>query len=133
MEYSDIQKLQNIYHRKLATTSLKFKRYLYNQINWNVQPYRNLDNTNLMSALNTSNVEGMRRETFFANQVGTIATLTMPRQGDFMIDGKYLFEVGGHGKSFKQIANIPDSYLVIDDIETGNGSRIPLWMFGMLY
>ncbi len=92
-----------------------------------------LDNTNLMSALNTHNVEGMRRETFFANQVGAVGSLTMPRQGDFLVNGKHLFEVGGHGKSFKQIANLPDSYLAIDDIETGNGSRIPLWMFGMLY
>ena len=27
----------------------------------------------------------------------------------------------------------PDSYLAIDDIETGAGHRIPLWMFGLLY
>ncbi len=92
-----------------------------------------LDNTNLMSALNTHNEEGMRRETFFANQVAAIGSLTMPRRGDFLVDGNQLFEVGGQGKSFKQIADIPNSYLAIDDIETGNGARIPLWMFGMLY
>ncbi len=92
-----------------------------------------LDNTNLMAALNTSNVEGMRRETFFANQVSIIGSLTMPSQGDFLVNEKFLFEVGGHGKSFKQIADLPNSYLAIDDIETGNGARIPLWTFGMLY
>ncbi len=92
-----------------------------------------LDNTNLMSALSVNNDEGMCRETFFANQVGAENSLTMPRKGDFLVNGNQLFEVGGHGKSFKQIADIPNSYLAIDNIETGNGSRIPLWMFGMLY
>lgn len=32
-----------------------------------------------------------------------------------------------------EIANIPDSYLAIDDVEMGHLNRIPLWMFGMLY
>ncbi len=73
------------------------------------------------------------RELFFANQVGAVMSLTMPKQGDFMADGKYLFEVGGSRKTFNQIANQPDSYLAIDDIEMGGGNRIPLWMFGCLY
>ena len=37
MEYSDIQPLLNIYHRNLASTNLKFKRYLYKQINWDAR------------------------------------------------------------------------------------------------
>lgn len=92
-----------------------------------------LDNTNLMNALTGKMDEGTKRETFFANQLGTIADLTMPKQGDFMIDGKYLFEVGGTRKTFTQIAGLPDSYLAIDDIEIGYGNRIPLWVFGCLY
>ena len=92
-----------------------------------------LNNTNLMHALSGNISEGTMRETFFANQVGAVATLTMPKQGDFMADGKYLFEVGGSRKTFDQIADIPNSYLAIDDVETGNGNRIPLWMFGCLY
>ena len=32
-----------------------------------------------------------------------------------------------------QIKDIPNSFLAIDDIEIGFGSRIPLWMFGLLY
>ena len=27
----------------------------------------------------------------------------------------------------------PNSFLAVDDIETGTGNRIPLWMFGLLY
>ena len=86
-----------------------------------------------MYALSTKVSEGTMRETFFANQVGAVMGLTMPKQGDFIADGKYLFEVGGSRKTFDQIANLPNSYLAIDDIETGNGNRIPLWMFGWLY
>jgi len=57
----------------------------------------------------------------------------MPKQGDFLVNGKYLFEVGGAQKTFDQIADIPYSYLAIDDVEVGNGNRIPLWLFGCLY
>lgn len=92
-----------------------------------------LNNANLMYALSGKVSEGTMRETFFANQVGAVTILTMPKQGDFMADGKYFFEVGGSCKTFGQIANLPDSYLAIDDIEVGNGNRIPLWMFGCLY
>ena len=93
-----------------------------------------LNNANLMYALSGNNLsKGTLRETFFANQVGAVATLTMPKQGDFMAVGKYLFEVGGSRKTFGQIAGIPDSYLALDDIETGSGNRIPFWMFGCLY
>lgn len=92
-----------------------------------------LNNTNLMYALSGTVSKGTSRETFFANQVGAVMTLMMPRQGDFMAGGKHLFEVGGSRKTFDQIADLPDSYLALDDIETGSGKRIPLWMFGMMY
>lgn len=92
-----------------------------------------LNNPNLMYALSGKVSEGTMRETFFANQVGAVASLTMPSKGDFMAEGKYIFEVGGTGKTFEQIADLPDSYLAIDDIEIGNGGRIPLWVFGCLY
>ncbi len=92
-----------------------------------------LNNTNLMHALSTEVSKGTMRETFFANQMGAVSSLTMPKQGDFMADGKYLFEVGGSGKTFDQIADIPNSYLAIDGTETGSGNRIPLWLFGCLY
>ena len=39
MNYADIQPLLNAYHRKLATTDLRFKRYLYNKINWDVRMF----------------------------------------------------------------------------------------------
>lgn len=92
-----------------------------------------LNNTNLMNALGSRVSRGTQRETFFANQAGAVTDLLIPKQGDFLADGRYIFEVGGPQKTFDQIAGLPDSYLAIDDIEIGNGNRIPLWLFGCLY
>ena len=92
-----------------------------------------LNNTNLMNAITGKISEGTKRETFFANQTGALVNLTMPKQGDFLVNGKYIFEVGGSRKTFEQIADLTDSYLAIDNIEVGNGNRIPLWQFGFLY
>lgn len=46
---------------------------------------------------------------------------------------KYTFEVGGKKKRQRQLQSIENGYVVKDDIETGYGNIIPLWMFGMLY
>ena len=56
-----------------------------------------------------------------------------PAHGDFLVDGRWLFEVGGVGKKFSQIKDIPESFVAADDIETGFGNKIPLWLFGFLY
>ena len=92
-----------------------------------------LDNPNLMYALSGDVLIGTVREVFFNNQLAVGNELSYPRQGDFLVNGRYLFEVGGRRKSFEQIRDVPDSFLAVDGIETGHGSRIPLWMFGLLY
>ncbi len=92
-----------------------------------------LGNTNLMYALSPKIDVGTLRETFFIDQLSSIGSIQMPLKGDFLVNGKYLFEVGGESKEFYQIAGIPDSYLAIAGIETGYSARIPLWMFGLLY
>ncbi|MCK5774600.1 MAG: hypothetical protein KAH25_00400 [Bacteroidales bacterium] len=56
-----------------------------------------------------------------------------PKQGDFLVDQKYHFEIGGKKKDYKQIANIENSFIAADDIEYGFGNKIPLWLFGFLY
>ncbi len=76
---------------------------------------------------------GTARETFFMNQVGSVCSLTYPKRGDFLVDGKYLFEIGGKGKGFSQIKDIPNSYVVNDDTDVGIGNKIPLWLFGFMY
>ncbi|MEO1953998.1 MAG: AAA family ATPase [Campylobacterales bacterium] len=75
---------------------------------------------------------GMVRETAFATFLNDYE-LSIPKVGDFLIDEKYLFEIGGKKKSFKQIKDIPHSFIVADDIEVGFGNKIPLWLFGFLY
>lgn len=92
-----------------------------------------LGNSNLMYALSPSTDLGTKRETLFLNQLNSVASVVMPQKGDFKADDRFLFEVGGKGKSFDQIADVPESYLIIDDVEVGYGNRIPLWMFGLLY
>ena len=92
-----------------------------------------LNNPNLMFALTNQTDKGTLRETFFLNQLKSIAEVSYPKRGDFLVDKCHLFEVGGKGKTFDQIKDIPDSYLAVDGIEIGHSNRIPLWMFGMLY
>lgn len=93
-----------------------------------------LDNTNLSFALiGLQPNSGTLRETFFANQLRHQHSVNLAEHGDFLIDHKYTFEVGGQNKGKKQIVDIDNSYVVADNIEYGNGNWIPLWMFGMLY
>lgn len=93
-----------------------------------------LDNTNLIYALAPENYNvGNVRETFFINQLSLKHSISGAKKGDFSIDETYTFEVGGMNKTFKQIKELPQSYIAKDDMETGYGNTIPLWLFGMLY
>lgn len=93
-----------------------------------------LENTNLAYALSEQDPNiGNVRETFFLNQVKQKHTLTYPDKGDFLVDNKYLFEVGGKNKTGKQITGIKNAFVVADDIEFGSDHKIPLWLFGFLY
>ena len=92
-----------------------------------------LGNPNLMNVLCPRLDKGNERETFFYSQLRVANEVKYPKKGDFLVNDKYLFEVGGSGKTFDQIADVPDSFLAVDDTEVGHGNRIPLWMFGLLY
>jgi predicted AAA+ superfamily ATPase len=93
-----------------------------------------LENTNLAFAFSNNVNKGNLRETFFFNQLAFLYSLEYPEKGDFLVDKKYIFEIGGKDKSNRQIAGIPENgYIVADDIEYGYGNKIPLWMFGFLY
>ena len=91
-----------------------------------------LNNTNLHHAYCNNPHTGTIREVFFKSMLFQ-HDITIPPKGDFLIDEKYTFEIGGKNKSFKQIKDIPDSYIAADDIEIGFGNKIPLWLFGFLY
>ena len=90
-----------------------------------------LDNTNL---LNIAEFEiGTARETFFLNALSQNYDVTYPAKGDFLVESKFLFEVGGRNKNFSQIKDIENSFIAFDDVEIGYGNKIPLWLFGFLY
>ncbi|SKB63069.1 hypothetical protein SAMN05660226_02359 [Parapedobacter luteus] len=94
-----------------------------------------LDNPNLFYALSTQPKNaGSIRESFFVNQLRNAGQrVDLAKKGDFIVDSQYVFEVGGAKKNFSQIADVPNAYVAADDIEVGNGHKIPLWLFGMLY
>ncbi len=93
-----------------------------------------LNNTNLLFALAEKQVEtGNLRETFFLSQLSVISKIQMPKQGVFLVDNAYTFEIGGKGKSGKQIEGLKNAWVVKDDLEFPVGNELPLWMFGFLY
>ena len=92
-----------------------------------------LNNSNLNHAYCKEFKIGTVRETFFANQLQMINEVSVPLKGDFLVDDKYVFEVGGKNRSFKQIKDIPNSFVVDDEIESGFGNKIPLWLFWFIY
>jgi len=93
-----------------------------------------LDNTNPLFAISPESPEkGTIRETFFLNMLAQNHQVTLPLNGDFLIDDGYLFEVGGKKKNFEQMKAHEKAFLACDDIELGIGNKIPLWLFGFLY
>lgn len=92
-----------------------------------------INNSALLNALSTNGKRGTMRETFFANQLILKHKLNATKQGDFLVDSRITFEIGGRTKSNRQIKDIAESYIAADDIESGSGKKIPLWIFGFLY
>lgn len=98
------------------------------QEGWGKQP-------NLNYSYCTSASIGTVRETMFAAWLNVDHTLSIPQQGDFLIDEQYLFEIGGKNKSFQQIKDINHSYVVADDIEIGFGAKdstLVIWFFVLI-
>ena len=93
-----------------------------------------LHNTNFIHALAEGHPNpGNIRETLFLSHLQDAGyTVNYPGTGDFLIDGRFTFEIGGKGKSIKQVIDIPDSFVAADDLERGFRHKIPLWLFGML-
>ncbi len=90
-----------------------------------------LNNTNLYFCYCETQEIGSIREVFFASMLEDYE-IYVPSKGDFIV-GNYIFEIGGKNKTKKQIKDIENAYIVADNIEIGNGNKIPLWLFGFLY
>ena len=94
-----------------------------------------MDNSNMLYALASQPVNiGTVRETFAVNQLSRSHLVEYAKiGGDLRVDGKYIFEIGGADKDFAQIADMPNSYILADDIEYPSGNKLPLWIIGFLY
>ena len=94
-----------------------------------------LENPNIMYALAPTKVEvGTLRETFAVGCLSESHNVEYGKtQGDFKVDAKYTFEIGGRSKDFSQIAGVKDSYVFADDWDMPDGAKLPLWMLGFLY
>ena len=92
-----------------------------------------LANTTLFSSLCLEPQIGTIRESFFASQISENSSIYYVDKGDFLVNEKYIFEIGGKNKGFEQIKDISNSFVVSDDIEIGFKNRLPLWLFGFLY
>ena len=94
-----------------------------------------LENPNILYALVPTKVDiGTLRETFAIGCLSESYNVEYGKaQGDFKVDGKYTFEIGGRSKDFSQIAGVKDSYIFADDWDMPDGAKLPLWMLGFLY
>jgi uncharacterized protein len=89
-----------------------------------------MSNPNLLFAPGSPGTEkGNLRETFFVNQLSSGHTVQYPKQGDFMMVDKYIFEIGGKNKDNNQSKVIDNAVLALEDLESGSLNRIPLWLF----
>ena len=93
-----------------------------------------LENPNIMYALAPTKVEvGTLRETFAVGCLSESHNVEYGKtQGDFKVDAKYTFEIGGRSKDFSQIAGVEDSVVFADDWDMPDGAKLPLWMLGFL-
>ena len=94
-----------------------------------------LENPNILYALAPSRTDiGTLRETFAVCSLAESHMVEYGKaQGDFKVDAKYTFEIGGRSKDFSQIAGIENSFVFADDWDMPDGAKLPLWMLGFLY
>jgi len=94
-----------------------------------------LHNTNLIHLLGEGNPDtGNLRETWAISQLaGAGLQLRYPKAGDVLVNEHWTVEVGGAGKSGKQLSEVDHSLVIRDGIEHGYGNVIPLWLLGFLY
>ena len=71
--------------------------------------------------------------TFFCNQLGYTHQVEYNKRGDYLIDHKYVFEIGGKAKDGKQVANMENAYIASDECDYPIGNKLPLWLFGLMY
>ncbi|MHA7130870.1 AAA family ATPase [Algoriphagus namhaensis] len=124
--------------RKSALIRSKKQRYLFDQIDWEQRlilllGYRGAGKTTiLLQQAHASSSQGiyMSLDDFYFEThrlAETVAELYALGYRLFLLD-----DVGGPYKTTEQIRGFPNAYLALV-IPGGQGKRVPLWLFGMLY
>ncbi len=54
-------------------------------------------------------------------------------KGDFIIDDRWIIEIGGGNKNNDQIRDQKEAFLALDEMKVGFNQKIPLYLFGLLY
>ena len=93
-----------------------------------------IQNPNIFYALGSQlNIDTIR-ECFVVNQLSTMHTVEYGKeQGGFKIDGEITFVMGGKDEMYQQIANIPNSYILANNIDFPIGKKLPIWLVGLIY
>ncbi|RPD41096.1 ATP-binding protein [Chitinophaga barathri] len=92
-----------------------------------------LENTNLIHTMTERPETGNIRETFLLGQLlNSGKVVYAPPAGDFQV-GDMVIEAGGKNKKATQVKDTLQYMIAADDIETGIGTQVPLWLFGFLY
>lgn len=78
---------------------------------------------------------GAMREAFFVSQVASEYALSAHERADMLVGRKpsIVVEIGGRGKTAKQLPRGQRGVLALDGIEHGLDRTVPLWAFGFLY
>lgn len=92
-----------------------------------------LANTNYIYAFAKNPEIGTVREAFAANILRQLGTISYPKVGDLLFDGKFLFEIGGKSKTRKQIPKNQNNFVLADNILIAEEQKIPLWILGLLW
>lgn len=118
--------------------SLSFRQYLNLKRGLEIPIYKLeyiLENTNMLYSIAPTKInKGMLRKTFAINQLKSTHKVHYPEKGgNLLVNEKYVFEIGGKSKKSKQIIDIPNSYILADELDYKIGNKIPIWMVGLLY
>ncbi len=86
--------------------------------------------------LNTENTIWSIRESCVISMLNKFWKVFYPEKWDvlFIYDkNKYVFEIWWKNKTFKQIKNIENFFLIKDDMEIAKEREIPIWLLWLLY
>ncbi|WP_297908612.1 AAA family ATPase [uncultured Parabacteroides sp.] len=72
-------------------------------------------------------------ETFFLSQMRCVANVEFMENGDFLIDGKYIFAVGDPLRGYDRLRFVPDAYAAIYGLPKSVFNRMPAWILGFCY